>query len=68
MRLPVLLVCSAEFLAFAVFEAGIAANPAVGVKRPASTARTARLSPPDYRVLGLALIEIASSLYAGLRR
>ena len=42
-------------LSFAVSEGVIAANPAVGVKRPASTARTARLSPADYRALGLAL-------------
>lgn len=42
-------------LSFAVSEGVIPANPAVGVKRPASTARTARLSPADYRALGLAL-------------
>ena len=42
-------------LSFAVSEGVVAANPAVGVKRPASSARTTRLSPADYRALGLAL-------------
>lgn len=42
-------------LSFAVSEGVIPGNPAVGVKRPASTARTARLSPADYRALGVAL-------------
>jgi integrase len=42
-------------LSFAVSEGVIAANPTVGVKRPASSARTTRLSPADYRALGLAL-------------
>ena len=42
-------------LSFAVSEGVIPANPALGVKRPASAPRTARLSPADYRALGAAL-------------
>ena len=42
-------------LSFAVSEGVISANPALGVKRPASALRTARLSPVDYRALGAAL-------------
>jgi len=42
-------------LSFAVSEGVIASNPATGVKKPASEPRTARLSPADYRALGIAL-------------
>lgn len=42
-------------MSFAVSEGVIATNPALGVRRPASEARTARLSPSDYSKLGRAL-------------
>jgi hypothetical protein len=63
--LPVRLACSPGFLSFAVSEGVIAANPAVVVKRPASMARTARLSPADYRALGVALETAAQDAASG---
>jgi integrase len=42
-------------LSFAVSEGVIESNPATGVRKPASESRTARLSPSDYRALGIAL-------------
>ncbi len=42
-------------LSFAVSEGIIAVNPAAGVKKPAYAVRTTRLTPDDYRALGVAL-------------
>jgi integrase len=42
-------------LSFAVSEGVIPNNPALGVRRPASGARTVRLTPADYAALGTAL-------------
>ncbi len=42
-------------LSFAVSEGVIAVNPAARVKKPAYASRTARLTPDDYRALGVAL-------------
>ncbi len=51
-----------SILTYAVSEGIISHNPALGVRRPAYRARDRRLSPEEYRRLGIALTDLRSEV------